>query len=312
MKSIACQGRARRGGSPRHQRSRDLRAQSAARSGLRASVAVTSAGRVAQARRCRDHPGRLGPRRVGSHRCCASARTTRSSRARRCAKSSSSSARRSSRATCARDVIVVLGTVQIANTAVIGGSLVVIGGNVTVQPGASVRQDLVVVGGGLDAPADFAARRTAHRHRRDRARRPHAERRAVDHRGAPARTPDRPAALLGLGDRLLRVPGVAGAQPALHRYRAHVRGRHRGQAVHDVPDGPARPASHRPGVGHPRGVGDRHPRRAVRALRRRHRVDHREGGRVGAPRRQHDRPDGSGEPASIGPVVCHRVRGHLP
>jgi uncharacterized RDD family membrane protein YckC len=53
------------------------------------------------------------------------------------------------------DVIVVLGTVQIASTAVIGGSLVVVGGNVTVQPGANVRQDLVVLGGGLDAPADF-------------------------------------------------------------------------------------------------------------------------------------------------------------
>jgi uncharacterized RDD family membrane protein YckC len=54
-----------------------------------------------------------------------------------------------------RDVFVVLGTVRIASTAVIGGSLIVIGGNVTVQPGATVRQDLVVVGGGLDAPPDF-------------------------------------------------------------------------------------------------------------------------------------------------------------
>jgi uncharacterized RDD family membrane protein YckC len=53
------------------------------------------------------------------------------------------------------DVTVVLGTVQIGPTAVIGGSLLVVGGNVTVQPGASVRRDLVVIGGGLDAPPDF-------------------------------------------------------------------------------------------------------------------------------------------------------------
>jgi uncharacterized RDD family membrane protein YckC len=55
-----------------------------------------------------------------------------------------------------RDIIVVLGTVKIGSTAVIGGSLVVVGGNVTIDPGAAVNQDLVVVGGGLEAPADFA------------------------------------------------------------------------------------------------------------------------------------------------------------
>ncbi len=54
------------------------------------------------------------------------------------------------------DVTVVLGTVQIAPTAVIGGTLLVVGGNVTIQQGASVRHDLVVLGGGLDAPSDFA------------------------------------------------------------------------------------------------------------------------------------------------------------
>jgi uncharacterized RDD family membrane protein YckC len=53
------------------------------------------------------------------------------------------------------DMTVVLGTVQIGRTAVIGGSLIVVGGNVTVQPGAAVHQDLVVIGGGLDAPPDF-------------------------------------------------------------------------------------------------------------------------------------------------------------
>jgi uncharacterized RDD family membrane protein YckC len=54
-----------------------------------------------------------------------------------------------------RDVIVVLGTVQISSTAVIGGSLVVVGGNVTIERGATVHQDLAVIGGGLDAPAEF-------------------------------------------------------------------------------------------------------------------------------------------------------------
>jgi len=53
------------------------------------------------------------------------------------------------------DMTVVLGTVQIGRTAVIGGSLIVIGGNVTVQPGAAVHRDLVVIGGGLDAPPEF-------------------------------------------------------------------------------------------------------------------------------------------------------------
>ncbi len=53
------------------------------------------------------------------------------------------------------DLTVVLGTVQIGPTAIIGGSLVVIGGNVTVQPGAAVHRDLVVLGGGLEAPTNF-------------------------------------------------------------------------------------------------------------------------------------------------------------
>ena len=78
----------------------DLHAQSAARSGLRASVAVTTAARVAQDTTLLEvTQRRLGPRGMVPRTCFASARTTRSSRARRCAKSSSSSALRSSRAT---------------------------------------------------------------------------------------------------------------------------------------------------------------------------------------------------------------------
>ena len=54
-----------------------------------------------------------------------------------------------------RDVTVVLGSVEIASTARIGGSLTVVGGNVVVRSGAKVERDLTVVAGSLDAPADF-------------------------------------------------------------------------------------------------------------------------------------------------------------
>ena len=54
-----------------------------------------------------------------------------------------------------RDIIVVLGKVQLSNTAVVDGSLVVAGGGAIVAPEAKVRRDLVVVGGVLDAPAGF-------------------------------------------------------------------------------------------------------------------------------------------------------------
>ena len=54
-----------------------------------------------------------------------------------------------------RDMVVVLGQVQVSSTAVIGGSLIVVGGNVKVAEGAKVNQDLVVIGG-YDGAAGFA------------------------------------------------------------------------------------------------------------------------------------------------------------
>jgi uncharacterized RDD family membrane protein YckC len=54
------------------------------------------------------------------------------------------------------DVVVILGAVQLASTAVIDGDLVVVGGGTAVTTGAQVYGDLVVVGGGYDAPAEFA------------------------------------------------------------------------------------------------------------------------------------------------------------
>jgi uncharacterized RDD family membrane protein YckC len=56
------------------------------------------------------------------------------------------------------DVVVVLGDVTLAGTAVIEGSLVVIGGSATIADGAVVRRDFVVVGGTATAPADFSPR----------------------------------------------------------------------------------------------------------------------------------------------------------
>ena len=173
------------------------------------------------------------------------------------------------------DVTVVLGTVQIGPTAVIDGSLVVIGGNVTVQPGAAVHRDLVVIGGGLDAPTNFT---------------PGGQHVAI---GATALADRVRGVVPWITEGLLLgrpiVPRLSWVWvivffvflaslaliAALHRYRAHVRGRDRGEAVHDVPGRPARPAAHRSGVGHPGRVGDRHRRRAVRPLRGRRRVDHR-------------------------------------
>lgn len=55
-----------------------------------------------------------------------------------------------------RDVVVVFGTVRLASTAIIGGSLVLVGGNAVVAPGAVVHEDLVVVGGAFDAPPEFS------------------------------------------------------------------------------------------------------------------------------------------------------------
>jgi uncharacterized RDD family membrane protein YckC len=51
-----------------------------------------------------------------------------------------------------RDMVVVLGQVQVSSTAVIGGSLIVVGGNVKVAEGAKVNEDLVVIGGYDGAP----------------------------------------------------------------------------------------------------------------------------------------------------------------
>jgi uncharacterized RDD family membrane protein YckC len=55
-----------------------------------------------------------------------------------------------------RDVIVVLGSVQVKESAVVDGALVVIGGSATIASGARVGRDLGVIGGTLEAPAGFA------------------------------------------------------------------------------------------------------------------------------------------------------------
>jgi uncharacterized RDD family membrane protein YckC len=55
------------------------------------------------------------------------------------------------------DVILVVGSVRVASTAVIRGSLVVLGGSATIESGASVGRDLIVVGGTLSAPPEFSA-----------------------------------------------------------------------------------------------------------------------------------------------------------
>jgi len=57
----------------------------------------------------------------------------------------------------AHDVVVVLGTADIASTADIRGSLVLIDSDTNVAAGARIHGDLVVVGGQFRAPADFAA-----------------------------------------------------------------------------------------------------------------------------------------------------------
>lgn len=51
-----------------------------------------------------------------------------------------------------RDVVVVLGKVQLASTAVVDGSFVVVGGTAVVAEGAQVREDLFVLGGLESAP----------------------------------------------------------------------------------------------------------------------------------------------------------------
>ena len=54
------------------------------------------------------------------------------------------------------DVVVILGALRLADTAVVGGDVVVIGGLADVGAGAGMGGDLVVVGGTLDAPPGFS------------------------------------------------------------------------------------------------------------------------------------------------------------
>ena len=54
-----------------------------------------------------------------------------------------------------QDVVVILGKVRIAGTAVINGSLIVVGGSASIASGAVVDRDLVVVGASFDAPSGF-------------------------------------------------------------------------------------------------------------------------------------------------------------
>ena len=53
------------------------------------------------------------------------------------------------------DVVVIVGSLHLTNTAKIGGNVLVIGGPLTIDSGASVARDMIVVGGNLDAPTAF-------------------------------------------------------------------------------------------------------------------------------------------------------------
>jgi uncharacterized RDD family membrane protein YckC len=55
-----------------------------------------------------------------------------------------------------RDVVVIMGSARMTNTAVIEGSLVVIGGSASIDQGAAIQRDLVVLGGTLSAPPGFS------------------------------------------------------------------------------------------------------------------------------------------------------------
>jgi uncharacterized RDD family membrane protein YckC len=55
-----------------------------------------------------------------------------------------------------RDVVVIMGSVRLASTAVIDGSLVVVGGSAIVEPGATIRQDFALFGGTITAPPSFS------------------------------------------------------------------------------------------------------------------------------------------------------------
>lgn len=53
------------------------------------------------------------------------------------------------------ELVVILGDVTLASTAIIRGDFVSVGGTVTAQPGVDARGDFVVVGGTFDGPPDF-------------------------------------------------------------------------------------------------------------------------------------------------------------
>jgi len=53
------------------------------------------------------------------------------------------------------DVVVIVGSLRLANTAKIGGSVVVIGGTLSIDSGAAIGRDMIVIGGDLNAPPDF-------------------------------------------------------------------------------------------------------------------------------------------------------------
>jgi uncharacterized RDD family membrane protein YckC len=55
-----------------------------------------------------------------------------------------------------QDVVVVLGTVHLAASAIVKGSVIVVGGNAEINEGAVLDRDLVLVGGMLTAPPGFA------------------------------------------------------------------------------------------------------------------------------------------------------------
>jgi uncharacterized RDD family membrane protein YckC len=53
------------------------------------------------------------------------------------------------------NVVVILGTVRLMRTAIVGGDFVAVGGKVTAESGASIRGNMVVVGGDLETPDNF-------------------------------------------------------------------------------------------------------------------------------------------------------------
>ena len=59
--------------------------------------------------------------------------------------------------TVENDVVVIVGSLHLTNTAKIGDSILVIGGTLTIDSGASVGRDMIVIGGNLNAPAEFTA-----------------------------------------------------------------------------------------------------------------------------------------------------------